>query len=201
MENMNEMFNNATDSSVYVDNGEDKKKFTPIQPGEYKGHIKEYNSRIVEWTNKQSGDAYKARVHNYKVELADNTGAFKEFNGRMFRSSGCFQFLEPKEGDSFVSNKSGNKAYLRFCEDIGIDCKEVERDVDGQTVIVKQLPNIEEKTVLGKPVIAVLNYGKSYKNKNGFDTKPMQVKFIKKWEDGKPLDIKTEEESLDDIPF
>jgi len=29
----------------------------------------------------------------------------------------------------------------------------------------------------------------------------MQVKFIKKWEDGKPLDIKTEEENLDDIPF
>lgn len=201
MENMNEMFNNATDSSVYVDSGEEKKKFTPIQPGEYKGHIKEYNSRVVEWTNKKTNESYKARVHNYKVELADNDGAFTEFNGRMFRSSGCFQFLEPKDGDTFVSNKSGNKAYLRFCEDIGIQCKEVEREVEGQTIIVKQLPNLDEKAVLGKPVIAVLNYGKTYKDSNGFEKKPMQVKFIKRWEEGKQLEVKTSQEDLDDIPF
>ena len=124
-----------------------------------------------------------------------------DFNGRIFRSSGCFQFLEPQKGDDFISNQSGNKAYLRFCEDIGVECKEVKRNVDGQTIKVKQLPNIEEKDVLGVAVIAVLNFGKSYVNKNGFDTKPMQVKFIKKWEGGKRLDIKTTKELEDDIPF
>lgn len=198
MENMNEMFNNSTENSVYVEGTEEtKKKFIPINPGEYFGHIKEYSSRIVEWS--KDGNSFKARVHNYKVELSDNND--KEFQGRIFRSSGVFQFLEPKEGDSFVSNQSGNKAYLRFCEDVGVECEEVEREIDGDKIQVKQLPNLTEKDVLGAPVVAVLNFGKSYKDKNGFDKKPMQVKFIKKWSDGKRLDIKTSEEAIDDIPF
>ena len=199
MENMNEMFNNSTENSVYVEGSEEEKpKFVPIEPGEYTGHIKEYSSRVVEWTDK-NGDSFKARVHNYKVELADNDN--KEFNGRIFRSNGCFQFLEPKEGDKFISNQSGNKSYLRFCEDVGIDCAEVEREVDGETIKVKQLPNIEEKDVLGVPVIAVLNFGKAYEDKNGYTKKPMQVKFIKKWADGERLDVKTTKELEDDIPF
>ena len=41
MENMNEMFNNSTENSVYVEGTEEtKKKFIPINPGEYFGHIK-----------------------------------------------------------------------------------------------------------------------------------------------------------------
>jgi hypothetical protein len=199
MENINEMFNDSTENSMYIEGTEEEKpKFIPIEPGEYTGHIKEYSSRIVEWTDK-NGDSFKARVHNYKVELADNDN--KEFNGRIFRSSGCFQFLEPKKDDKFISNQSGNKSYLRFCEDIGIDCTEVEREVDGETIKVKQLPNITEKDALGAPVIAVLNFGKSYKDKNGFTKKPMQVKFIKKWEGGERLEVKTSQEAIDDIPF
>ena len=199
MENINETFNNSTESSTYAEGiDEPKTKFIPVEPGDHKGHIIEYSSRIVEWTNK-NGDSFKARVHNYKVELSESYN--DDFNGRIFRSSGCFQFLEPQKGDDFISNQSGNKAYLRFCEDIGVECKEVKRNVDGQTIKVKQLPNIEENDVLGVAVIAVLNFGKSYVNKNGFDTKPMQVKFIKKWEGGKRLDIKTTKELEDDIPF
>ncbi len=197
MEDMNEVFNSSTESSVYIEgNEEPKKKFIPIEPGEYTGHITEYSSRIVEWTKDE--ESFKARVHNYKVELKV---ADEEFNGRIFRSSGIFQFLEPQKGDTFVSNKGGNKSYLRFCEDIGVECEEVEREVDGEKLKVKQLPNLTEKDVLGAPVIGVLNFGKSYKDKNGFTKKPMQVKFIKKWADGERLDIKTAKEIEDDIPF
>ena len=108
MENMNEMFNSSTESSVYIEGDEEpKKKFIPIEPGEYTGNITEYSSRIVEWT--KDDESFKARVHNYKVELKVSD---KEFNGRFFRSSGIFQFLEPQEGDTFISNKSGNNIIL-----------------------------------------------------------------------------------------
>ena len=199
MEDMNQMFNDSTESSTYVegsDNSEQKKEFIKVEPGDYKSHITEYSSRIVEWTKGE--DSFKARVHNYVIKIAEGDSHEK---GRTFRSSGCFQFLEPQKGDKFVSNSSGNKAYLRFCEDLGIECSEVEREIDGTKVKVKQLPNVSEKDVLGKPVIAVLNYGKEYTNKNGYKTKPLQCKFIKKWSDGEIVEIKTAEENLDEIPF
>ena len=105
-----------------------------------------------------------------------------------------FRFLEPKEGDDFVSNTDVNKGYFAFCRSIGVECPTKVIQIDGQDVEVNQLPSLSEEDINGKPAIGVVKEGKPYVNKDGDKRTPYEVIFVKTWEGGK-------EKSSDDIPF
>ena len=62
------------------------------------------------------------------------------------------------------------------------------RDVE-----VQVLPPLKADDIDGKPVIAVIDAGKPYKNKEGQSRTPYVVKFVKEWEGGVKKDA--------EIPF
>ena len=201
-------FNGATESSFFQEDKTktDKPKFIPAVPGNYVGHIVDIKSNVYDI----KGGEHKARIYNYYVELSkENEGNIylsegrkvdgKEFVGRKLRSDGVFRYLEPAEGEDFTGNPQGNTGYLKFCEAVGIECKEVEREIDGNKVSLKQLPSIIESDVLGKAVAITVKYGKPYTNNKGFETTPLVIKYINKWSEG--VDKKIEKVDLDEIPF
>ena len=134
MAEINDAFNNVTkEQSFFVPGKEKKEKFVPFAKGEYFGHITECEDKIVEFEN--SGNKYKARLYTYVFQASEENKS-KSFNyidlngekvmtsgepyiGRTFRGK-VWRFLEPSEGDDFVSNSEGNSGYLRFFESIGI---------------------------------------------------------------------------------
>ena len=71
------------------------------------------------------------------------------------------------------------------------------KTINGEEVVVKSLPMLEEADLLGKPVVAVVGEGNKYTNKNGKEVTPKEVKFVKVWKAG---DIK-EITSDADVPF
>ena len=172
----------------------------PLTEGEYLGHIKDVSTREV------SFKGYKATVYNYFVEVAKENEIMKytfrdeeysgsEYSGRNLKGLGVFKFLTPKEGDDFEANPSGNDKYLLFCKSIGAAIKKEERDIGGEKVTVEIMPSLSEEDINGRPIIAVVDKGKPYTNKNGKEIKPWQAKFVKAWDDGEVKDF-TEE-----IPF
>ena len=185
-----------------------KPKNAPNVRGEFYGHLTEATMKEVSW--ERDGDKFKAVVYNYQflIDKANNkqsyeytkwdssdkaTSSGKDYVGRTYRNSGIFRFLEPEEGDDFVSNSDGNSQYYRFCETLGIDIEKKTVQVDGQDVEVQSLPSLDTSEINGKPAIAVIDKGKPYTNKDGQKRTPYEVKFIKTWEDGEVKDA--------DIPF
>ena len=172
----------------------------PLNEGEYLGHLKDITTREV------SFKGYKATVYNYFFEVAKENGiksyTFKdeeysgsEYVGRTIKGSGVFKFLTPKEGDDFEANPSGNDKYLLFCKSIGIPVKQEEREIDGKKVTVEIMPSLSEEDINGRPVIAVVDRGKPYINKQGKEVSPWQVKFVKPWDEGEIRNFNEE------IPF
>ena len=92
-----------------------------------------------------------------------------------------------------------NMGYLKTCEALGLECKEVEKEMDGKVINVKQLPTINEEDILGKAVQVTTKYGRPYKNSKGYDTTPLIIKYFNVWKDGKDKTI--EKTNLDEIPF
>ena len=181
-------------------------KWVPYNEGEYYGHIVNVSSRIVDFDNK------RARVYNYAIKVADKNksmeykwtpdsgGEEKTTNGstyvgRTIWAKGVFRFLEPGNGDPFESNSEGNKSYYYFCQAIGLECKDVTKEIDGEQVTFKELPNLTTEKMEGQPVIAVCGYGKPYINKEGKEVTPFQVKWVKEWPKGRVI------ASDEDIPF
>ncbi len=202
------VFDSSTETSFFSGDTSNKKenKFIPAVPGNYVGHIVEVKSNVYDI----KGGEFKARIYNIYVELSkENEGAEyvvngetvdgKEYVGRRLRSDGIFRYLEPGPSDTFKGRPDMNMGYLKTCEALGIECKEVEKEIDGKKTTVKQLPTINEEDMLGKAVSVTTRYGRPYKNKKGYDTTPLIIKYFNAWEDG--VDRKIEKTDLDEIPF
>jgi len=207
MNDMNKMFDDAINEvSLYkpTKKNDEKGSWTPFNEGEYYGHIINVSTRIVDVQG-----MYRARVYNYALKVADKNKDMKyvwttedgkqkdvsgkEYVGRTIWAKGVFRFLEPGNADPFESNAEGNKSYYYFCQAIGLDCKDITKDIDGEQVTFKELPNLTTANMEGQPVIAICGYGKPYTNKEGTEVTPFNVKYVKEWPKGRILD--------EDIPF
>ena len=187
----------------------DKPKYTPKTAGDYLGHMTAVRTAVTEWTDKKTGDKYSACIYNFKVHVApenktmmykttrngqEHTHDGEDYVGWTVIGDGVFRFLEPKEGDTFVSNAAGNDRYLRFCQALGMSVETATREVNGKSVEVSILPTLEDKDIIGLPVTAVVNRHKEdWVNPEGKSVPQWRVKFIKEWKDGRRLS--------DDLPF
>lgn len=208
MSTMTEVAEATTTTVNYYDPSEDKRP-TRLASGVYPAHIIECESKTLE---KKVKGKYKAMVFNYKIEvhseassrtyqIEDIDGSMKDVSGsdyigRKIKSGGIFFFLTPDVGDDFKANPGGNKKYMDTALALGVDCPEIEVEVDGEKRMVKTLPNLTKSDFLGKPVLANVDRGKSYVNKAGTEVFPFEVKSIDKWETGEVRDVELEE-----LPF
>ena len=193
------------DEILFIPDDDNKKQQNsdwkrPLTKGEYLGHIKDVSTREV------SFKGYKATVYNYWVEVAKENEVMKysfkdeeysgsEYVGRSIKAVGVFKFLNPKEGDDFKANPSGNDKYLWFCKSIGVEVKKEKRVIDGEEITVEIMPSLTEEDIIGRPVTAVVSKGKPYNNKDGKEIKPWLSKFVKAWDGGKIRNFNEE------IPF
>ena len=199
MANVNDMFNEVTKEQSFYQKGA-KKTFTPFTKGEYFGHITEVDSKILD----VKGGQYKARLYTFTVtvdnENAKQTFHYEGIDGKMVETDGkpyvgktfkgkLWRFLEPAKDDTFESNTSGNKGYLKFCETIGVECPTETRTINGEDVEVQILPTLSPENMLGQPVIAFVDKGREFTNKRGERTFFWDCKFCKKWEGGVKKEI------------
>ena len=215
MANTNDVFDDLLNSkeSYFVPGTEKKNSnVAPNVRGEFYGHLQNATMKEVSWA--RDGKKYKAVVYNYEflIDKANESQSYeytsykddkamtasgKDYIGRSYRSGGIFRFLEPEEGDDFVSNAEGNKSYFRFCETLNIDIEKKVVQMDGQDVEVKVLPSLSTSEINGKPAIAIIDKGKPYTTQDGKERTPYLVKFIKAWEGGEAKSM----EAGDAIPF
>ena len=88
---------------------------------------------------------------------------------------------------------------MRFCQNIGVECPTEKRTIDGEDVDVQLLPNLTTDDMLGQAIIAFVDKGKPYTDKNGVEKQFFDCKFCKKWDDGKRKDISSG--GKNEIPF
>ncbi len=180
---------------------------TRLASGVYPAHIIKCDKVTRPVKGKYSADIYnfKIKVHEsvatktYKIEDID--GSFKDVEGRDYigrevRSIGIFFFLTPEMGDDFEAHPGGNRKYMETVIALGIDCPEIEVDVDGSKKMVKSLPHLETSDFVGVPVYATLGLGKAWKGSDGIERRSFEVKSIDKWEKGVKIDVELEE-----LPF
>lgn len=199
-----------TEKSTSTKETTPKPQWTPFADGEYFGHLVDVEKRTVD----THGGKHKALVYNFMVKVANEnstneyiypwgnttyTASGSEYVGKNIKAIGVFKFLNPntKEGDTFSPNPDGNKRYVLFCENIGVELPTSKREINGEEVTVKALPTLTEKDITGAPVIAVVGEGRKYTNRNGKEVTPKEVKFVKAWKEGKKLETVDEA----DIPF
>lgn len=202
MNDINKMFDEAINEvSLYKPDAskKDDEKWIPFNEGQYYGHIVNVDSRIVDVQEK-----YRARVYNYALKVAPKNGDLnypwqdedgkgreqsgKVYVGRTIWAKGVFRFLEPGNADPFESNSEGNKSYYYFCQAIGLECKDITKEIDGEQVTFKELPNLTTSHMEKQPVIAICGYGKPYVNKDNKEVTPFQVKYVKEWPKGRKLE-------------
>ena len=188
-----------------------REEYIPKVAGEYLGHITEARTVTREFTRENR--PMKARIFNFKIRVAaenreqkytfqDKDGNHRNITGEHFVdwemvADGVFRYLEPTTEDTFESYAEGNKKYLLFCQSLGLEIPTEERTVNGSTVSVQLLPNIDEKTLDGTPVTAVVGRGKDWVNDKGETVPSWRCKFTKSWTEGKKL-ART---NIDDLPF
>ena len=188
-----------------------KDEYVPMVEGEYYGHITEARTLTREFTKDKR--PMKARIFNFKVKVAaeNSTNTYtihKQGNdprtvtgdnyvGKDIVADGVFRFLEPTTEDKFESNAEGNKRYLMFCQSLGMEIPTEERTINGKTVKVQLLPNVEENDLNGTPVVAVVARGQDWTDDTGQSRPSWRVKFTKLWADGKRLADTT----TNDLPF
>ena len=210
MADVNEMFDDITkEQSFFIPGKKKKKTFTPLAKGTYFCHIIECDSRVVD----VKGGKHKARLYTYTVQAAeenkdvtfaykDISGDFKDtkgevYIGQKFRGK-IWRFLEPTEKDTFEAYPEGNETFLKFCDIIGVECEQMTRQIDGQDVDVKVLPNLEASDMLGKPVKAFVDLGRPWTDGSGKKRQYWDSKYLNKWDEGKPKEITGGD---DEIPF
>jgi len=190
-----------------VSTNEHTSKYPPsVVEGEYLGHIVEARNITREFA--KDGNQVKATIFNFKVKVAkentvnsynvkgrDVNGA--EYTDKHIMADGVFRFLEPKDGDDFMSNAEGNKRYLMFCQSLGMEIPTHERTINGKTVKVQSLPDVGINDLNGTPVIAVVGKGKPWTDDTGQERPSWKVKFTKHWKDGEKITIV----NTDDLPF
>ena len=208
MADVNDMFNDITKEQSYY-KPKAKVEMTPYAEGDYLCHIVEVSTKMLDVQGK-----YKAQLYSFTVEVADENKSqdfqYTGIDGKKVATKGTpyvgkkffgklWRFVEPKEGDTFVSNSEGNSGYLRFCETIGVDCPKVPKNIDGQDVDIQVLPKLSSEDLLGKPVTAFIALGKPWTNKKGERKQYYECKFCKKWDGGNQKTITGG--SANDIPF
>ena len=213
---MSTMTDTHTNEAVFMpgeSTGTDKEEYVPKVAGEYLGHITDARTITREFT--KDGKQFKATIFNFKVHVApenkhntykltNKDGSQREITGDRYvdwtvMADGVFRFLEPKEGDTFLSNAEGNKRYMMFCESLGMEIKTEERTVNGKTVKVQLLPDVQEDHLNGTPVVAVVARGKDWVTDEGETRPSWRCKFTKRWESGTKLT--TRKITNDDLPF
>ena len=209
---MSTMNETMSDEALFIpsddtESTESVSKYPPsLTEGNYLGHIVDARTITREFT--KDGKSVKAAIFNFKVRVAEenkhNTYNVKgrtvngsEYHEKEIMADGVFRFLEPKDGDTFVSNAEGNKRYLMFCQSLGMDIATQERTINGKTVSVQLLPDLDVKTLNGTPVNAVVGKGKPWTDDTGTERPSWRVKFTKLWEDGERMTITT----ADELPF
>ena len=209
---MSTMTETLKEEALFIPSDDTTRMHTPKVEGDYLGHMTETKTIVREFKTSDGRDV-KARIFNYKVEVAhenatreytftDRNGTEHHTNGEPYvgwtvSARGIFRFLEPKEGDTFESNSENNVAYLRFCQALGLTIETTQRQVNGKTIDVQVLPTLEESDINGKPVIAVVGRDKDWINDDGETMPSFKVKFVKLWKDGKILATT----SHNDLPF
>ena len=190
---------------------EARDEYVPMVEGEYLGHITETRTLTREFT--KDSRPMKARIFNFKVTIAseNSTNHYtihrtghdpkqvtgENYVGKTVVADGVFRFLEPTDGDKFESNAEGNKRYLMFCQSLGMEVPTEERTINGKTVKVQLLPDVQEADLDGTPVTAVVGRGADWTDDRGHNRPSWRVKFTKHWTEGKRL-AKT---TTDDLPF
>ena len=163
------------------------------------------HAKAVEIKEVDVRSKYRAKVFNIVYEIAEECAKYKyntdsgeisgsAFVGKKIYATGVFMFLNPQAGDTFESNNGGNERYLTFCETMRVACPEIEVNVDGETRMVKQFPELKEEEIKGKPIMGFIDkveYVKDGETKTSF-----KVKDFSEWTDGKVKDFE-----LADLPF
>lgn len=197
-----------SETMSYFDPSEVKENVR-LMPGKYLGHI----SKATIKTDVKVRGKYMSNIYNFYLKVdgkanAENTYNVEDINGNMVehsgdvydgkevRSNGVFHFISPTEFDEFSANPGGNKKYFDLVQGVDAVCTESKVEVDGKEKTIYELPNLAVSDMVGKPVIATLNFGKPWKGTDGVERKSMEVKHIVKWEGGKVIDVEAE-----DLPF
>lgn len=191
----------------YFDPAQSTKPVSFVTKQLYPVHIKDVSVKEVMVKGK-----YKAKVYNLTCEVANEcsnnsydtidqktkqptTIPGSSYVGKELKSKGFFMFLNPQPGDDFQANNGANESYLAFCESLGVELKEVEIEIDGETRKVKQFPILDKDNILGKPALAYVDR-ESWTDSDGNKRFSYKAKWFNKWEDGVMKDYHS-----DDIPF
>ena len=193
---------------------ERRDEYVPKVAGAYLGHITD--ARTVTREFKREDRQMKARIFNFKVRVAaenkgqkytfqDKHGNHRDITGEHYIdwemvADGVFRYLEPTAEDTFESYAEGNKKYLMFCQSLGMTIPTEERTVNGKTVTVQLLPSIDENTLNGTPVVAVVGRGRDWVNDKGETVPSWRCKFTKHWAQGTKL-ATAATTTADDLPF
>ena len=152
---------------------------------------------------------YKAKVYNITLEIADSiknesfdtkdgTVLGTSFVGRNLYSTGIFFFLTPSNGDTFEANPGGNERYLKFCEALGVESPIINMDVEVDGKVekreVKALPVLEESDLIGKSILAFVDYAK-YTDKEGNKRQSLKAKLFES------CDLDARDFEVDELPF
>ena len=198
------------EEALFIPSEDTEDEYVPKVAGDYLGHITDARTLTREFTKK--GRLFKARIFNFKVNVAPENehqtytvhtdGNTRTVTGEHYVdwdvvADGVFRFLEPTGDDKHESNAEGNKRYMRFCQSIGLEIPTEERTINGKTVKVQLLPEIDVEKLNGTPVIAVVGRGDDWINDTGKTMPSWRVKFTKLWTDGKRLAATT----TNDLPF
>ena len=196
---------------TYYDPAQDKPSVA-MPEGSYPCHIIKVDTAV-----RDVKKVHKALIYNVRVKIAEPNEAHTTFDavdydgnkaqvnggdfaGRELRSNGIFKFLHPTDEDEFEANPGGNKSYANFCTVVGKEPQVKEVELNGEMVSVKELPDLMEEDILGKPVVAVIGRGKPWKSdRDGKVRTSLEVKWFRTWSDGDALDMDSLED--DDLPF
>jgi hypothetical protein len=199
-----------TGGITYYDEAQDTPKVGMVE-GSYPCHITQVKA-VVRTVKK----VHQALIYNVKVKIAgpcDAHNTFQaidydsnkvevngsQFEGREINASGIFKFLHPGKDDEFEPNPGGNKGYANFCAVIGKEPQVKEIEHNGEMISVKELPDIAETDIIGKPVMAVIGRGKPWKSdRDGKVRTSLEVKWFRNWADGEAIDVDIDD---DDLPF
>ena len=206
MSTMSDVADATTGMVNYFDPSQEQSKVKLAQ-GVYPAHIVKCDRVTRDVRNKHKADIYNFRIKidksvakkSYQIE--DIAGDMVQVDGsnyigREIRSQGIFFFLTPDAGDGFEAHPGGNRKYMETILALGVECPEVEVDIDGEKRMVKSLPHLDTSDFLGRPVLAVVGLGKPWKGTDGVARQSFEVKSIDKWEEGEKVDVEAEE-----LPF
>jgi len=193
----------TSETIQYFNPGEASTRKKIVPKNMYYAYIKEVSIKEVPVKKR-----YRAKVFNLTLELAEENKTLtfstndEDINGEVYigrtvRSTGVFLFLNPAEGDDWESNNGANERYLKFCETIGVECPEVEVELEGEKVKVKQFPVLDASDLIGKPVKAYI-VEESWTDKGGQTRTSVKAAGFVKWDAPINNDIK---DKHDDIPF